>query len=220
MPAPQFSSADFLSALQKLLPRGRVWPRGSGAVQTQALATLAPSFTRSAAVGASLIAEALPSTTEQLLPEWQATLGLPDPCAGPVSTFSQARAQVVARFSDGGGQSRPYLVGFAAQLGYRITIREFAPFRAGQSRCGQALGSKDWFFTWQVRAPAATVTRFACGVSRCGDPLASWSNAVLECELQAAKPAHTILLFSYFGPGTLDFTTPSGSALAACAFGV
>ncbi len=218
MAAPQYGAADILAALQRLLPRGRVWPRAASAVMTQALATLAPSFVRSAAAGTSLISEALPSSTVQLLPEWQATLGLPDPCAGANPSTDQARQQVVARFTDGGGQSVAYLVQFATQLGYQVRIRQFAPFRTGQSRCGQRLGGKDWWYAWQVVAPATTVTRFKCGSSRCGDPLASWSNAVLQCELQAVAPAHTTLLFSYFTPGSLYLDHSSCSALVPTCF--
>lgn len=48
-----------------------------------------------------------------------------------------------------------------------------------------------------INAPKNTVTRFAAGVSAAGEPLATWGNAVLECELQALTPAHTVLQFHY-----------------------
>ncbi|CAI8693461.1 hypothetical protein EMIT0111MI5_10837 [Burkholderia sp. IT-111MI5] len=35
------------------------------------------------------------------------------------------------------------------------------------------------------------------GAMAAGDPLTSWGNAVLECELKSIMPAHTILIFAY-----------------------
>ena len=90
-----------------------------------------------------------------------------------------------------------FFIGFAQKLGYGITITNYAPFRCGQSTCGQALGNQDWFFTWSVNAPQNTVVRFAAAKSVAGDPLASWGNQVLECEISAMAPAHAILQFHY-----------------------
>ena len=122
---------------------------------------------------------------------------MPDPCAGPSPTLQARRNQVVARFASSGGQSRPYFISYAAALGYTISITNYAPFRMGQSTCGQQLGAQDWFFTWAVNAPLNTVAPFRMGQSGCGEPLNSWGNAVLQCELAEIAPAHTILQFQY-----------------------
>ncbi|NUB17341.1 DUF2313 domain-containing protein [Azospirillum brasilense] len=78
-----FTRADFRSAAQALLPRGRVWPRESGTVQGQVLDGLAASYERQTADAAALLVDAFPASTTQLLPEWEASLGLPDACTGP-----------------------------------------------------------------------------------------------------------------------------------------
>lgn len=197
MLAPNLTGADYLRAFQALMPRGRVWPRDPDAVQTQVFTGLTQIYARNTARANYLLVDAFPATTYELLPEWEATLGLPDPCAGESPTIQQRRAQVVARLSSSGGQSAAYYIGFAAQLGYGITITNYAPFRCGQSTCGQQLGNSDWFFTWSVNAPLNTVVRFAAGQSAAGEPLASWNNAVLQCELSAIAPAHTVLQFRY-----------------------
>ncbi|KVF22953.1 YmfQ family protein [Burkholderia cepacia] len=215
MAAPTLLAANFLSAIQALLPRGQVWPRDQDAVQTKALAGLAPSYERNTSRANYLLVDAFPETTYELLPEWELTLGLPDPCAGESPTIQQRRAQVVARFANSGGQSAAYYIGFAAQLGYGITITNFAPFRCGQSTCGQQLGNTDWFFAWRVNAPPATVVRFAAGQSTAGEALGSWNNTVLECEIRALAPAHTIVSFAYGQTGLLDNTfTLDTSSLA------
>lgn len=192
-----YTTDDFTAALLALLPRGRVWPKEPDTVQAQAVATLTPTMARHAQDLVALLVDAFPATTLDLLPEWEATLGLPDPCAGLSPTVEQRVAQVVARFIGGGGQSVDYFIGFAAALGYAITIDEFAPFRCGIGRCGDPLCGADWAFAWQVNAPSFTVDFFECGVSVCGEPLAVWGNTVLQCELQRLSPAHTVLNFNY-----------------------
>ncbi|RON52935.1 phage tail protein [Pseudomonas frederiksbergensis] len=197
MPKPSFTSADFTSALLGLLPRGRVWPKDLSSVHAQAVSCFAPTFQRLSDSALDLLSDAFPSTSVNLLGEWELTLGLPDPCAGVSPTFQGRRNQVVARFTNTGGQSIQYFQAFALGLGYTITVTQYAPFRCGQSTCGQQLGSADWFFTWAINTSFNTITYFRTGQSAMGDPLASWGNSVLECELSEAKPAHTILQFHY-----------------------
>jgi uncharacterized protein YmfQ (DUF2313 family) len=197
MAAPFYTAADYLSALQALMPRGRVWPRDSDATQTKALSGLTPTYARQNVAANNLLIDAFPSTTFQLLPEWEETLGLPDPCAGASPTLQGRRSQVVARFTGIGGQSAAYMIAYAASLGYSITITQFVPARVGQSRVGQPLNGEAWAHAWRVNSALNTVVRSRVGSSVAGDPLASWGNNVLECELKEIAPAHTTLIFSY-----------------------
>jgi uncharacterized protein YmfQ (DUF2313 family) len=61
------------------------------------------------------------------------------------------------------------------------------------------INGEAWAYTWQVNAPAATVTTdsmftVTSGVDR---PLASWGNRLLECLINRFRPAHTIVIFNY-----------------------
>lgn len=197
MSAPLYSAADFLAAFQALMPRGRVWPRDADAVQTNVLSGLSPSQARQNARSNQLLVDAFPVSTIELLPEWELTLGLPDPCAGPSPTIATRRAQVVARVKTVGGQSVPYFIAYALALGYAITVTEFVPARLGLARAGQPLMGDAWAHAWQINATLHTVVRAQIGISTAGDPLAYWSNAVLECQLREVMPAHTVLIFSY-----------------------
>lgn len=197
MSAPVFTAANFLAALQALLPRGRVWPRDPDAVMTKIIGGFAPSFARQSDRASNLIVDSFPASTLELLPEWEETLGLPDPCAGQSPTIIRRRAQVVARFADTGGQSAMFFKEFAEFLGYTITITNYAPFRAGQSRAGDSCGGEDWFFAWAINAPLNSVSYFRAGNSAAGEPLASWSNDVLECEISALAPAQSVPIFQY-----------------------
>jgi uncharacterized protein YmfQ (DUF2313 family) len=206
MLAPNYTAADFLKAMQGLLPRGRVWPRDPDAMQTQVLSGLAPSYARSTARANYLLVDAFPATTYELLPEWESTLGLPDPCAGVAPTIPQRQAQVLARFVGGGGPTIQSLIAFAANLGYRVTVTQYTQARAGMLKAGDPCCGYDWNFAWKVGAPASTIVRAVAGAMAAGDPLAAFGNAVLECEIRALQPAHTIVLFSYGETGDLDST--------------
>jgi uncharacterized protein YmfQ (DUF2313 family) len=196
MLAPEFTSADYTAALQALLPRGRVWPKDPDTTITEVLNGLSPSSANLNARANQLLVDAFPASTTELLPEWEETLGLPDPCVGPSPTIEQRRAQVVARFIGDGGQSVPYYVNFAETLGYPITITEFAPSRFG-STFGEPMCGEPWANVWQVNAPTFVIEPFEFGVSEFGEPFAYWDNSVLQCEIQRLAPAHTIVIFSY-----------------------
>lgn len=197
MLAPALLAQNFARALRALLPRGRAWSRDDDTTQFATLMGLAPTYERSTTRGNNLLVDSFPASTLELLPEWEASLGLPDPCAGISPTIAARRAQVVARFSALGGQSVAYYVAFAARLGYTITIDQYAPFRAGVNRAGDALQGVDWFYAWAIHSPLNTVNYFRAGVDAAGEPLAFWSNLVLECEMADVKPAHTTLIFKY-----------------------
>lgn len=196
MSAPYYLADDYRSALQALLPRGRVWPRSLDATQSKAIAGLAPTCERLNSRANYLIVDAFPGTTLELLPDWESSVGLPDTCASTAATVDDRHSAVVSRISASGGQSVPYFIGIAKALGYTITITQFVPFRFGQ-RFGMPLCGNDWAFAWQVNAPQFTVTQFKFGSSGFGEPFASWGNTSLQCVIRKFAPAHTTVLFSY-----------------------
>lgn len=179
MAAPVFNATDFLRAMQNLLPRGRAWPRDSDALLTLVLKGCAKTYARLQTSDNNLLLETLPSTTDELLPEWEASLGLPDPCAGPEPTDDLRRAQVVARWANSGGQSVPYFIAYAATLGFTITITLYVPYTFGLP-FGFPMADEQWAFAWTVNAP-----------------LAAQTPPVLECEFNRLKPAHTVVNFVY-----------------------
>ncbi|KVS52261.1 phage tail protein [Burkholderia cepacia] len=204
MSAPNYSASDFTSALMALMPRGLAWPRDPNSVMARTIATLAPIWSRHVAANNYLLVDAFPSTTVELLPEWEAALGLPDPCAGESPTLAQRQAQVVARFTNSGGQSVRYFLSYAKSLGFDVSITEFTPFRVGQQAAGDSVGVEGWAHTWRINVPPSTINYFRASRSAAGEPLASWGNAVLLCEMNTLKPAHTLVIVA--NPGFLDST--------------
>ena len=179
-----------------LLPRGRAWPQDLSSLQASVMAALSAVYERSTADANQLLAEAFPATTIQLLQEWEASLGLPDPCDGTNPTLQARRDHVVARLSGPSGQSVPFIISFAAALGFQITVSEFTSFQFGQ-QFGSLMNGDSWAFVWQANAPLVTKNEFTFGTSGFGESFASWGNAALECELQKISPAHSKVIFSY-----------------------
>jgi uncharacterized protein YmfQ (DUF2313 family) len=204
MAVPVFTVTDYLWQFQRLLPRGRVWHRGWGTLQAAALLTLMPTWVRLHGRLNDLIGEIFPCTTSELLPEWEATLGLPDPCIGELDTIQQRQNAVCVKFRARGGQSKAYFEQLAASLGVSIKIKEFAPFRASINRAGDPLYSGDWAFAWEIDAAATTLVYFRTGVSTAGEPLVAWSNTTLMCLIERYAPAHTIIIWKFYETSVWD----------------
>jgi uncharacterized protein YmfQ (DUF2313 family) len=198
MPPPVYTTTDYATQFQRLLPRGVIWRRGWGEVQEADLLVLMPLWARLHLRLNDLITQIFPCSTTELLPEWEASLGLPDPCIGPLPTLQQRTAAVCAKFSARGGQSREYFTRLAASTGLQIEIQEFRPFEASISRAGDPLYDEAWAFAWRIVVQAQPVViYFRASGSTAGEPLATWGDKTLECLMQRYAPANTILIFAY-----------------------
>lgn len=193
-----FSADDFRKAILQLMPQGPAWSRAPDSLASLLAGAWASGFARNTMRAENLLIDAFPSSTIELLPEWEASLGLPDPCAGEGATLAQRRSQVVARISDNGGSSIAYFTAFAAALGYVIAVTEYAPSRSGIMKSGQALLNEDWAYCWLVTGPGVTEILARSGLFASGEALMTWSNGPLKCEIEARNPAHLILRFGVF----------------------
>lgn len=178
------------------MPRGRVWPKDPTSTQWQALSGLTPSYAQLVARANFLLSDAFPVMPFELLPEWESSLGLPDPCAGTAPTIQARQQQVNARFIAGGGQSVAFFVSIAAALGYVVTITQFTASHFGQP-FGNPFCNAAWTHVWQVNAPTFSVQHFTFGISGMGEFFSSFANTVLQCEIQRLTPAQSTVIFSY-----------------------
>lgn len=176
---PVYDRNDFASAFMALLPFGPVWPRDQDAVLPQVAAALVPTYERMTFRAAALLTEAPMYTLTEMLPEWEATLGLPDPCAGPEPTIELRRQGVAAAIAARGGQSIPYFTAIAFLLGSVIQVEEFTPFQADVSGADDPDCEPGWAHVWWV--------------GRHGE------NLPMECTLRRYAPAHTRLEFVDLG---------------------
>lgn len=181
----------------KLLPSGEGWPSYQDSNLYKTVNLFVPALQRAYNFATYALTDTFPTTAKDSIPDWQSSVGLPDPLCPPL-TAAQQRQQMIARVENIGGQSPEYFIQFAAKIGYTITITEVACPRAGLSRAGQ---SASWGlpgdFIWIVNVAGATLSFFRTGLNRTGDPLSTGTDIRwLEYELQRIKPAHTFLMFT------------------------
>lgn len=192
------TAEQYRELLKSLLPSGQAFPRDNGTELDKLLHALAEEWARIDGRGETLISEALPAMTSELLTDWERVAGLPDKCAGTLEETMQGRRNaLVAKLTSTGGQSKAYFIEVARALGFEVTISEFRPFRAGLSQAGDPLTNGKWNYTWRVNARQTTIIDFRAGRSAAGEPLRSWGNSSLECKINQLKPAHTLALFGY-----------------------
>lgn len=218
--------ADFEAAIaERLLPRGLAWTRVVGSVlQGFWRAVAGAVWAVHNRAGALTEIEGFPPTALELLPEWEAVFGLPDPCLGQFPTTAARQAEVAERLAATGGQSIAYFTQLAALLGATIRVTEYAPFRFGIDSFGEPLRNQSWAYAWLVTVAGTTLQWFTWGVSSWSQPFWSVPGGAVVCELQRLAPAHTILFFSAasgvnntvgaVGPFLADYSLTDSSAYA------
>lgn len=201
MTTSAYTAEDYLGALQSLLPRGMAWPRDMDAAQTKVLLGLVQTYARSDEYARQLLVDAFPSTAIDLLPEWEASLGLPDCCDSGSGTLLQRQARAVLKLQEPGGMSKSYFLNLAAVLGYEdTTITESGPMTC-ESTCASPVSDDDrWRFVWYVNLPHQGDNHtFFRADSRADMRVDTYLLGALECQLVRLKPAHTYVIFTYEG---------------------
>ncbi|MGL9774208.1 MAG: YmfQ family protein [Sodalis sp. (in: enterobacteria)] len=103
-----------------------------------------------------------------LLVDWERMLGIsPDSSM----TLQARRQQVLAKINAAGGLSRQYFISLAKSLGYRVTLDEPEPFRAGIVRAAERIWVPEIIWLWIVNIDDAQVPvyRFRAGSSMAGE---------------------------------------------------
>jgi uncharacterized protein YmfQ (DUF2313 family) len=186
---------EYLAQLAALLPPGPALSRDADSVLMRLLAAPAAELARVEARAAALLDEADPRTTSDLLAEWEAVAGLPDPCLGPSPTVAQRRARLVQQLTEARGQSPAFFVGVAGALGLAATITEFREHDCAQD-CETPVHGLDWRFAWRLNLPSVPVTD-STAEDACETPLRVWGDTTVECVVRGLAPAHTTVLFAY-----------------------
>jgi uncharacterized protein YmfQ (DUF2313 family) len=185
---------DYGQLLRQLLPEGPAW---DGPLMAGALGAWGDGLARFEQHIDALAAELDPRTAIELLPEWEMSYGLPDPCLGGAPTIAQRHASLMARVPGDGGLEPARYVALAARLGFTVSVTEYSAWTCDDP-CDQPIYDEAWNWAWAVNAPAVTTFEFTCQ-SGCDEPLRVWGNAVLECSIRAVAPGHGTVIFTYGG---------------------
>lgn len=191
------SAEAYTAQLQQLLPRGPIWTRDPDSTLTALLAAMAAEFARVDERAERLLVELDPARTYEMLGDWERVLGLPDGCTPVTGTITERRAAVVQKLTSMGGQTRAFYIAMAAHLGFEVEIHEFDP-EVEDFAPGLGLTGDEYRLVWRVEVLTQTdFTTFRAGVSAAGDRLTEGGALDLECVIRRAKPAHTLVVFTY-----------------------
>jgi uncharacterized protein YmfQ (DUF2313 family) len=209
---------DYTQGFLSLLPRGDIWNRDL----TRLVMRICDGLARFWAYVDSRIADLLEresdaTRTVELLPEWETAFGLPDPCFPEATTIGERQRMLVTQITWQGGQSRQYFIDLLAWIGFKVVIKEWAPFMAGISQAGDTRPSPEQNFRWYVGAPENRFVwtaqvghmglawfRASSGQAGVDHHLEFRTPLAVECLLMRWKPAHTWLVFDYSSLGFGD----------------
>lgn len=181
------TSDDYRVQLAQLLPPGRAWTRRTESALQTLLGALGDTFYRAEQRAYQLFAEAIPSTTDEMIDEWEAFAGLPGACdTNPPTLLADRQAVLVARLTSQQPPRAVYILALAAAMGYPDAelTRYHDPFLC-TSPCNHAVQEQGGFWT-----NAYLLIAHGTGAN----------DSALRCAVLDAWPEHGQIFF--------DFTTP------------
>lgn len=139
-----------------------------------------------------LLNERRPLRTTELLEEYEYEFGLPEPGTSLPTTDADRQTQIASKILIVGRTDKKYFAELASDLGYKIVIGEYTPSWCGVMQCGDAVQTQKMIHYWVVGIlPNTSIDLIEA----------------LKTSLDIHKPAHTIILYSYYGG---EFSTAFG----------
>jgi len=193
--APRPAIAEWLTATMDLLPQGIAWARDPESNLGRLLGVVAGERALRHDRKLTLLeVESFPTTSVELLAEWEQAAGLPDPCRALPGTLAERWADLADQFFADHPPTPENMIAWAARAGWNVEIREQRDFVAGVSMAGDAVGESD--FVWIVTVLGQEIRWFRAGENASGDLLFTYPDlTTLECVLRRAAPAHTQIDF-------------------------
>jgi uncharacterized protein YmfQ (DUF2313 family) len=176
---------------QVITPPGRALSRDTTSTWVSLLWALGAEFARIDGEVVSLADELDPRTTLELLPEWEAMVGLPDDCAGTL-TLDGRRNALVQRLTARGNLSKTFLIEAAAALGFTVTIVEFDPVAIDEPVIDEPFIEADAQFYFEVQTADLLEVLPLVDAIGADEPFGYLGNAALMCLIDRVKPAHTV----------------------------
>jgi uncharacterized protein YmfQ (DUF2313 family) len=195
------TAADYAHMLAALMPPGAVWSASDpDSFQGQLLAAWAEELARVDGRAGDLIDAAFPGTVAELLDEWEADFGLPEPCDTRTGLDVAARrARLLFKYTYRADHTAAGWHALAASYGATIELYRYYPSYAGRLVAGRPLIGHRGRYFWRVTitSPTVAVTRFTAGRSRAGQSLGTWERSPLECAIRHRAHAHTLPIIAY-----------------------
>jgi len=193
------TAEQYRRQLRGLLPLGPAWDPELVPEIDLVLSGVSVEFSRLDARAVDLLNEMDPAGVSELVPDWEAIMGLPDPCLGANPAFEDRRLAVRRRLVEVGGQSRAYFIDIAVSQGYpNATITEHRAPRFGGARFGSShFGTWNAQFMWTLNTGGRQRQGRRFGVSYWGERFGTNPGNALECLIRRPAPAHTVVHINY-----------------------
>jgi uncharacterized protein YmfQ (DUF2313 family) len=176
------------------MPRGKAWPRDPDAYLPKYVRGFAKRLADLELSADGLLLEMRPETTVQLLPEWEAYLGLPE-CEVTEQSFERRRAAVVEKYHRKGGLQTWQIEQIAAALGFTVKVYEQWPHHVLRD-VNYPLYPASTRFVLRVDVYGIPEERFTV-LDNVLTPLRGNAPLVLECVLNRLKLAGFYYDFNY-----------------------
>lgn len=135
-PALVLAQQQYHRAAVDLLPPGRAWNRILTSQLGKLVGALQWENARWLLDLRKWVLETVPATAVDMLPEWEALVGIPDDCFPVRETVAERQAQLITKFRQTTDQSEPSYKQLAAAVGYDIEISSYQLFRGERSGAG------------------------------------------------------------------------------------
>lgn len=193
------SADEYLQQLKALLPQGPAWNLERVPELGVVLGGIAQEFARIDARAVALLAEMDPNAVTELVPDWEAVMGLPDACLGASPAFEDRRLSVRQRMIAVGSQTVAYFVSIANGQGYpNASVTEHRAPRFGRSRMGLAyFGTWSAQFMWTLNTGGRLQVGRRFGSTYWGDRFGTNPGNSLLCVINRYAPAHTVPHINY-----------------------
>ena len=166
--------------LRQLLPPGPAFTAPDDSEFADLLDGMAEVFDDFAELADALLEEFDPTTTTDLLADWERLYGLPGDNPSPPSSTADRRTALAAKMLGYDDPTQAAFVALALTLGYASTItqRQY-PIMRCNSLCNAVLYTDPWAFVWTMTQDTAAL------------------NTTLEWLIESMSPAHTLVTFVY-----------------------
>lgn len=198
------SFQDYEEMLRQLLPPGPAFPRGDyESAVAMLLEVFALELSRIDSRVEALIRENDPRICVETFREWLTEWGLPDVCANLIAGMNDStlRQLLLFRITVLGGQSRQFFAELCARFGYVIQIDELQ-LHTVDSQVMDGLWSAPAPHMWKVNVLTGeedATTNWHTTLGGVQEALAWWGDQLVECLIEKYKPAHTEVIYGYYG---------------------
>lgn len=139
VPKMTFMRDDYMSPAQQLLPNGPAWPRDPDTWMMKLVRAIAHTFSRVGRRARDLLREADPSSTKEMLPDWERALGL-----GAVGDRPTRLTAIASQLQGYGDPSKEHAEQIAADLGYLdAEVKYYSPLFTNDE-CGLDVHDVSW----------------------------------------------------------------------------